>query len=182
MPPSTVEGEVAAETQPFPTKPAPFARQLLTEDMLTNATPEAHQWALEQFRTFRSDGQFVPFAVGKETVIFPGFDGGAEWGGSAFDPGDRSHLRQRERHRLDVEPARDVTAGEPRRGRPTSRSARRATATTCRARSRFPVAASTCAARRTAATGRRDRSQRPGPHAGVLDLPTQTRRLRSCST
>jgi quinoprotein glucose dehydrogenase len=28
----------------------------------------------------------VPFGVGKETVIFPGFDGGAEWGGSAFDP------------------------------------------------------------------------------------------------
>ncbi|HYW43891.1 MAG TPA: PQQ-binding-like beta-propeller repeat protein [Bryobacteraceae bacterium] len=85
-PPSTVEGEVTAETQPLPTKPAPFARQLLTEDMLTNRTPEAHRWAVEQFRTFRSEGQFVPFGVGKETVIFPGFDGGAEWGGSAFDP------------------------------------------------------------------------------------------------
>jgi hypothetical protein len=38
---------VAAETQPLPTKPAPFARQLLTEDLLTNRTPGAHQWALE---------------------------------------------------------------------------------------------------------------------------------------
>ena len=74
------------KTQPLPTKPAPFARQRLTEDMLTNRTPEAHQWAVEQFRTFRSDGQFVPFSVGKETVMFPGFDGGAEWGGSAVDP------------------------------------------------------------------------------------------------
>src|SRR5215471_12496612 len=86
-PASKLDGEVTAETQPLPTKPAPFARQLLTEDLLTNRTPEAHQWALEQFRTFRSEGQFVPLSVGKETVVMPGFDGGAEWGGSAFDPG-----------------------------------------------------------------------------------------------
>ena len=59
-PASTVAGEVAAETQPLPTKPAPFARQVLTEDMLTNRTPEAHQWAVDQFATFRSGGQFVP--------------------------------------------------------------------------------------------------------------------------
>jgi len=85
-PPSTTPGEVASATQVLPTKPAPFARQLLTEDMLTNRTPEAHQWAVEHFRTFRSEGQFVPLSVGKETVVFPGFDGGAEWGGSAFDP------------------------------------------------------------------------------------------------
>jgi quinoprotein glucose dehydrogenase len=85
-PASTLEGEVTAETQPLPTRPAPFARQMLTEDLLTNRTPEAHQWALEQFRNFRSEGQFVPLGVGKETVVMPGFDGGAEWGGSAFDP------------------------------------------------------------------------------------------------
>ncbi len=28
----------------------------------------------------------MPFRVGQQTVVFPGFDGGAEWGGSAFDP------------------------------------------------------------------------------------------------
>jgi quinoprotein glucose dehydrogenase len=86
VPASTVEGEVTSRTQPFPLKPAPFARQRLTEDMLTHRTPLVHQWALEQFRTLRSGGLFLPFAVGKETVVFPGFDGGAEWGGSAFDP------------------------------------------------------------------------------------------------
>jgi len=85
-PPSDLPGEVAAPEQPLPTKPAPYARQHLTEDMLTNRTPEAHKWALEQFRTYRSDGQFVPLSAGKNTVIFPGFDGGAEWGGPAFDP------------------------------------------------------------------------------------------------
>jgi quinoprotein glucose dehydrogenase len=28
----------------------------------------------------------VPFQVGRETILFPGFDGGAEWGGPAVDP------------------------------------------------------------------------------------------------
>ena len=85
-PPSDVPGEVAAKQQCLPTKPAPYARQLLTEDLLTNRTPQMHQWALDRFRTFRSEGQFVPFTTGKETVIFPGLDGGAEWGGQAVDP------------------------------------------------------------------------------------------------
>lgn len=85
-PPSTVPGELAAEEQGLPSAPAPFTRQRLTEAMLTNRTPEAHQWAVKQFRNFISDGQFVPFRVGKPTVIFPGFDGGAEWGGPAVDP------------------------------------------------------------------------------------------------
>lgn len=85
-PASTIPGEVAAAEQPLPTKPAPFARQLLTEDMLTNRTPEIHRWAVGQFRAARSGGQFVPFSLGKDTVIFPGFDGAAEWGGPAVDP------------------------------------------------------------------------------------------------
>ena len=85
-PSSTVPGELSAKTQPLPTKPGPFARQRLTEDMLSNRTPEIHQWALDQFRALRSEGQFVPLSVEKDTVVFPGFDGGAEWGGSAFDP------------------------------------------------------------------------------------------------
>ena len=85
-PPSNVPGEVAAKEQALPTIPAPFARQRLTEDMLTRRTPESHRWALDKFKTFRSDGQFVPLSVDSDTVIFPGFDGGAEWGGSAIDP------------------------------------------------------------------------------------------------
>ena len=85
-PASDVPGEVAAAQQCLPAKPAPFARQRLTEDLLTQRTPELHQWAIDKFHTFRSDGQFVPFSVGKDTVVFPGFDGGAEWGGAAADP------------------------------------------------------------------------------------------------
>ncbi len=85
VPASDLPGEVAAKTQPFPVKPAPFARQVLTEDMLTERTPEAHAAALARFKQIRSAGQFVPPSE-PGTIIFPGFDGGGEWGGSAFDP------------------------------------------------------------------------------------------------
>ena len=85
-PPSTVPGDFAAKEQSLPTKPAPFARQRLTEDLLTPRTSEVHRWALENFKKFRSEGQFVPLSLGKETIVFPGFDGGAEWGGPAVDP------------------------------------------------------------------------------------------------
>ncbi|HTJ30970.1 MAG TPA: PQQ-binding-like beta-propeller repeat protein [Acidobacteriaceae bacterium] len=85
-PPSTVPGESAAATQPLPLVPEPFGRQRITEETLTNRTPEAHAYALEKFRQVRSDGQFIPFSLDKLTIIFPGFDGGAEWGGSAVDP------------------------------------------------------------------------------------------------
>ena len=86
FPASTVPGEVTSRTQPLPLVPAPFARQLLTTDMLTTRTPEAHAWALAQFNSFRSAGQFIPLAVDQQTVVFPGFDGGGEWGGPAVDP------------------------------------------------------------------------------------------------
>ena len=85
-PASNVPGEVTSPTQPRPATPAPFSRQLLTEDRLTTRTPEAHAWAVEQFRKYRSAGQFVPFSIDKLNVLLPGFDGGAEWGGSAIDP------------------------------------------------------------------------------------------------
>src|SRR5690606_31042439 len=75
-----------AATQPVPLLPRPFTRQQLTADLLTTRTPEAAAWAREQFARFRGGGQFVPFAVGEQTIVFPGFDGGAEWGGAAADP------------------------------------------------------------------------------------------------
>ena len=85
FPPSDVPGEVASSDQPFPTKPAPFARQSVTEADLTTRTAEAHTWALDRFHQFRGGSQFIPFSVGKDTLVVPGFDGGAEWGGSAAD-------------------------------------------------------------------------------------------------
>ena len=85
-PPSTVPGEVASSHQPFPTAPEPFARQQVTEDTLTTRTPEAHAWALKRLHELRSEGEFVPLSIGKDTILPPSFEGGGEWGGPAEDP------------------------------------------------------------------------------------------------
>jgi quinoprotein glucose dehydrogenase len=85
-PASNVPGEVASATQPLPIAPLPFARQSVTEDTLTNRTPEMHAWAVKQFKTFTAGDQFVPPAVDRLTVYMPGMAGGGEWGGPAVDP------------------------------------------------------------------------------------------------
>ena len=85
FPASDLDGERTNPAQPIPVTPPPFARQQLTADMLTQRTPDAHRAAMEAFTGLRSSGQFVP-ASRQGTIIFPGFDGGAEWGGPAFDP------------------------------------------------------------------------------------------------
>ncbi|MBI5085508.1 MAG: PQQ-binding-like beta-propeller repeat protein [Acidobacteria bacterium] len=82
---SDVEGEWTAKTQPLPLKPEPFARQQFTEDLVTNRTPEAHADVLKRLKELRSGPQFMPPSK-QGTVIFPGFDGGGEWGGATWDP------------------------------------------------------------------------------------------------
>src|SRR5439155_2290638 len=84
VPPSAIDGEQLAEAQPYPMKPPSFTRQDLTEDMLTTRTPEAHAAVVRRFKTLDS-GMFAP-PTERGTIVFPGFDGGAEWGGAAFDP------------------------------------------------------------------------------------------------
>ncbi len=85
VPTSDLAGEVTAPTQRLPLKPAPFARQLFTADEITNRTPEAHRAVLERFARVRPHAVFAPPSR-EGTIIFPGFDGGAEWGGAAVDP------------------------------------------------------------------------------------------------
>jgi quinoprotein glucose dehydrogenase len=84
VPASAIEGEKLSETQIVPLKPPPFTRQAFTEDMVTTRTPEAHAAVVERFQKLNSRGLFNPPSV-EGTVMFPGFDGGAEWGGAAFD-------------------------------------------------------------------------------------------------
>src|SRR4029077_15576014 len=84
VPPSVIDGELLSERQPYPVKPPPFTRQGLTEDMLTTRTPEAPAAVWAQFRS--SSAGFLPPPSFNGTIIFPGVDGGAEWGGAAFDP------------------------------------------------------------------------------------------------
>jgi quinoprotein glucose dehydrogenase len=84
VPRSDLEGEETSPTQPFPTKPAPFARQRMTEADVTDLTPAAHDSALARFRRLRHDELFTPPSR-QGTVVLPGFDGGGEWGGAAVD-------------------------------------------------------------------------------------------------
>ncbi len=85
VPKSDLEGEESWPTQPLPLKPPPFARQIFTKEMINKLTPEIEAFVTEKFKGLKTGGQFVP--PSKEgTIIFPGFDGGAEWGGASYDP------------------------------------------------------------------------------------------------
>ena len=85
VPPSDLRGEKAWPTQPFPTKPAPLMRQRYTEADASNISPETRQMTLDRIRASPNFGPF-PAPSLNETVMFPGFDGGMEWGGGAADP------------------------------------------------------------------------------------------------
>ncbi len=84
-PQSDIPGETTADSQLLPETPEPFARQRLTADMLTTRTPEAHAAVAKTFATLSTRGPFDPPSV-KGTILFPGMDGGAEYGGAAYDP------------------------------------------------------------------------------------------------
>ena len=85
VPESDLEGEQAWPTQPFPTRPPPLMRQRYTDDDASNISPETHQMTLDRIRASPNFGPF-PAPGLNETVMFPGFDGGMEWGGGAADP------------------------------------------------------------------------------------------------
>ena len=85
VPASKMDGERAATMQPYPVLPLPFVRQTLTEGMLTTRSKAAHDSALKFFRAYKTSGMYDP-PNKRGTIIFPGVDGGGEWGGPAFDP------------------------------------------------------------------------------------------------
>ena len=81
---SDLIGEKAWETQPFPLKPPPFSRQSFTEREITNISKESYEYVKSILDTVRTGEQFIPPST-QGTMYFPGFDGGAEWGGASFD-------------------------------------------------------------------------------------------------
>ena len=85
MPPSDVPGERAAPTQPFPTRPAPFEYQGVTEDDLVDFTPEMRAMAVKAIKPL-PDRPAVHAAVAARHDPRPGAAGGANWGGAAVDP------------------------------------------------------------------------------------------------
>lgn len=85
VPQNALPGEEPWPTQPIPTLPEPFARQSFTASDLTQISPEAHQEMATKFGEIKYSAMFTP--PSKEGAwIFPGFDGGGEWGGAAVDP------------------------------------------------------------------------------------------------
>ncbi len=85
VPPSDLAGEKAWPVQPFPVLPPPFSPQALTMENITDISPESHKYTAGILENLRTGRQFIPPST-EGTVIFPGFDGGGEWGGAAFDP------------------------------------------------------------------------------------------------
>ncbi len=85
---SELIGEKLSPTQPIPTFPKPFARQapLTVADLNTLVPDSSYQDIKKKLEGYNTAaGIFTP--PSKEgTVIFPGFDGGGEWGGPAYDP------------------------------------------------------------------------------------------------
>lgn len=85
VPASDLRGEQAWPTQPFPTKPAPLMRQAYTAADASDVSPAAALLTSERIKASPNFGPF-PAPSLNETVMFPGFDGGMEWGGGATDP------------------------------------------------------------------------------------------------
>lgn len=91
VPPSEVPGEAAFPSQPFPLRPPALARNSYApSDLVTAAdtTPEHAKACAELAQgigTTATSRAYTPFGL-KPTLVFPGTLGGANWGGSAFDP------------------------------------------------------------------------------------------------
>ena len=85
VPQSSVPGERTAQTQPIPTRPAPFELQGISEDTLIDFTPELRAEALEIISKFKHGPLYSPPSL-QGSIQLPGDGGGAEWTGAAFDP------------------------------------------------------------------------------------------------
>jgi len=83
---SDLIGEKPSPTQPLPLRPAPFSRQKIGSEDINPFVSATEQERLKQeLSKMRNGSPFLPPSK-QATIIFPGYDGGAEWGGAAFDP------------------------------------------------------------------------------------------------
>ena len=84
VPQTKIPGEWTSPTQPFPVKPPPFARQTFAFDELTDITPESRAECQKLIEGAVTGPMFRPIGL-DYTVMFPGTNGGANWGGASFD-------------------------------------------------------------------------------------------------
>jgi quinoprotein glucose dehydrogenase len=83
---SELVGEKLSPTQPYPLGPAPFMRQAFTEADINHLLPDSsYEEIKRRLAGHKTDHIFNPPSL-QGTVMFPGLDGGAEWGGPSFDP------------------------------------------------------------------------------------------------
>ncbi len=88
VPKGDVPGEWYSPTQPFPVKPPSVTRLSITRDEIAKVTPEQQKFCEELFDSeggAHNDGPFTPVGM-KPTIVFPGGDGGANWGSGSVDP------------------------------------------------------------------------------------------------
>jgi len=88
VPASEAPGEAASPTQPFPLKPQPFARNSFSLADVATVTPELEAYCRKLItdNKLRLGGPYLPTGITVPTVQFPGYQGGANWGGGSFDP------------------------------------------------------------------------------------------------
>jgi len=87
VPQSTVPGERSSATQPFPTVPAPFVQQGVTEDDLLDLTPKLKEEAKKILSRYNYGPLYTPPTLDKAgTLQVPGVLGGASWVGAAHNP------------------------------------------------------------------------------------------------
>jgi quinoprotein glucose dehydrogenase len=87
VPKGDVPGEWYSPTEPFPVRTPPLTRMSITRDQLAKVTPEQQKfcealWDAEGGA--HNDGPYTPMGM-KPTVVFPGADGGGNWGGGSVD-------------------------------------------------------------------------------------------------
>ncbi|HWA35888.1 MAG TPA: PQQ-binding-like beta-propeller repeat protein [Cyclobacteriaceae bacterium] len=91
VPKSDVKGEWTSPTQPFPTKPKPFDRQGISEDILVDFTPEIKAEAIKIASQYKQGPLYTPISVydppkSLGTLMLPDAVGGANWQGGVLDP------------------------------------------------------------------------------------------------
>jgi quinoprotein glucose dehydrogenase len=82
---SELAGERLSPTQPYPTVMPPFARQTVTDADLNRLVPDSSYQEIRKKLAGYHTGWYDPPSR-EGTIVFPGFDGGAEWGGPSYDP------------------------------------------------------------------------------------------------
>lgn len=85
-PASELTGEKLAATQPRPTKPAPFVRQVMTEkDINPLLSDSSYADVKKRWASYKNEHMYSAASL-QGTIFIPGLDGGAEWGGPSYDP------------------------------------------------------------------------------------------------